>query len=60
MTGTVVPIAIAPAKPNAAAVLAKVRMVPPFTFLNNAKPQLAVAEGNLKTRRFCARGTGIN
>jgi hypothetical protein len=60
MTGTVVPMAIAPTNPNAAAVLAKVRIVPPFSSFDgakpcfdNAKPWLPVAEKwNLKTRRF--------
>jgi hypothetical protein len=37
MTGAVVPTAIAPANPNATAVFAKVRIVPPFVHLITVK-----------------------
>jgi hypothetical protein len=36
MTGTAVPIAVVPMNPNATAVLAKLRMVPPFSSFDNA------------------------
>jgi hypothetical protein len=51
MTGTVVPMAIAPTNPNAAAVLAKVRMVPPFLLLMVQNPVLITRNPGCRLRK---------